>query len=84
MKLILILLAFLLPSAALAQNQVALTSEVFVERATQDANGQPRVSLEPPGSGHAGRPTRVRAQLPQQRRGAGERLHRHQPDSRLG
>jgi uncharacterized repeat protein (TIGR01451 family) len=48
MKLILTLLAFLLPSAALAQNQVALNSEVFVERATQDANGQPRVSLEPP------------------------------------
>lgn len=48
MKLILILLAFLLPSAALAQNQVALNSEVFVERATQDANGQPRVSLEAP------------------------------------
>ncbi|MEA3012309.1 MAG: hypothetical protein QOD42_854 [Sphingomonadales bacterium] len=49
MKLILILLAFLLPSAALAQNQVALNSEVFVERAVQDANGTSRVALEPPG-----------------------------------
>jgi len=49
MKLILTLLAFLLPSAALAQNQVALNSEVFVERAVQDANGASRVALEPPG-----------------------------------
>jgi uncharacterized repeat protein (TIGR01451 family) len=49
MKFILILLAFLLPSAALAQNQVALNSEVFVERTTRDANGVARVALEPPG-----------------------------------
>ena len=49
MKLLLILLAFFLPSAALAQDQVALTSEVFVERTTTDANGASRVSLEPPG-----------------------------------
>jgi len=49
MKLFPILLAFTLPSAALAQNQVALTSEVLVERASTDANGQPRVALEAPG-----------------------------------
>lgn len=45
----LILLALFLPSAALAQNQVALTSEVLVERATTDASGAARVSLEAPG-----------------------------------
>lgn len=44
-----ILLAFLLPSAALAQNQVALTSEVFVERAVTDPSGATRVALETPG-----------------------------------
>jgi len=49
MKLFLTLLAFLLPSAALAQNQVALTSEVLVERTTTDASGVARVSLEAPG-----------------------------------
>jgi uncharacterized repeat protein (TIGR01451 family) len=49
MKLLLILLAFLLPSAALAQNQVALNSEVFVERTTHAANGAAQVALEPPG-----------------------------------
>jgi len=49
MKLFLTLLAFLLPSAALAQNQVSLTSEVFVERTVTDANGVGRVSLEAPG-----------------------------------
>jgi uncharacterized repeat protein (TIGR01451 family) len=49
MKFILILLAFLLPSAALAQSQVALNSEVFVERTTRDANGAARVALEAPG-----------------------------------
>lgn len=49
MKAFLILLALLLPSAALAQSQVALTSEVFVERVTTDANGVARVALEPPG-----------------------------------
>jgi uncharacterized repeat protein (TIGR01451 family) len=49
MKLLLILLAALLPSAALAQNQVALNSEVFVERTTRDASGAARVALEPPG-----------------------------------
>jgi uncharacterized repeat protein (TIGR01451 family) len=49
MRKLLILLAFWLPSAALAQNQVALTSEVLVERTTTDANGAARVSLEAPG-----------------------------------
>ena len=49
MKFFSILLALLLPSAALAQNQVALTSEVLVERTTTDANGVARVSLERPG-----------------------------------
>jgi uncharacterized repeat protein (TIGR01451 family) len=49
MRFLLILFALLLPSAALAQNQVALTSQVLVERATTDANGQQRVSLEAPG-----------------------------------
>lgn len=49
MRFLLILLAFLLPSAAFAQNQVALTSEVLVERVTTDANGAQRVSLEAPG-----------------------------------
>jgi uncharacterized repeat protein (TIGR01451 family) len=49
MKLLLILFALLLPSAALAQNQVALNSEVFVERTTRDANGAAQVALEAPG-----------------------------------
>ena len=49
MKLLLTLLAVLLPSAALAQSQVALSSEVFVERTTSDANGHQTVSLLPPG-----------------------------------
>jgi len=48
MKYLLILLALLLPSAALAQSQVALNSEVFVERTTQDATGAARVALVPP------------------------------------
>ena len=46
----LILLALLfLPSVATAQNQVALTSEIFVERTVPDASGAPRVTLEAPG-----------------------------------
>ena len=49
MKFLLILAALLLPSAALAQNQVALTSQVLVERTTTDANGQQRTALEAPG-----------------------------------
>lgn len=49
MKILLILFAFLLPSAALAQSQVALNSEIFVEREIRDANGAARISLESPG-----------------------------------
>jgi uncharacterized repeat protein (TIGR01451 family) len=49
MKFLLILFALLLPSAALAQSQVALTSQVLVERTTTDASGAARTSLEPPG-----------------------------------
>jgi uncharacterized repeat protein (TIGR01451 family) len=48
MKLLPILLASLLPSAALAQNQVSLNSEVFVERTTHAANGATHVALEAP------------------------------------
>ena len=48
MKFLLILFSFLLPSAALAQNPVALTSEVFVERVSTGANGDEKVSLEAP------------------------------------
>jgi uncharacterized repeat protein (TIGR01451 family) len=49
MRFLLILAALLLPSAALAQSQVALNSQVFVERTTTDANGAARTALEPPG-----------------------------------
>jgi len=54
MKLLMILFALFLPSAAVAQNQVAqnqvaLGSEVFVERTTTDASGRQSVSLLPPG-----------------------------------
>ena len=49
MRFLLILSALLLPTAALAQNQVALTSEVLVERTTTDAAGQQSVRLEAPG-----------------------------------
>lgn len=49
MRILLLLLAFLLPSAALAQNQVALTSDVLVERSTTAPDGTTTVSLEPPG-----------------------------------
>lgn len=49
MRFLLFLLAFLLPVPALAQSQVALTSEIFVERTTTDANGRQNVSLETPG-----------------------------------
>jgi len=48
MRFFLILLAFLLPTAALAQSQVALTSEVFVERATVADDGSRTVSLMVP------------------------------------
>ena len=48
MKLLMILFALLLPSAAMAQNNVALSSEVFVERTTTDASGRQSISLLPP------------------------------------
>lgn len=51
MKFLLTLLALLLPGAALAQSQsqVALTSNVLVERSTTGPNGAARTSLEAPG-----------------------------------
>jgi len=49
MKLMLILSAMLLPSAGLAQNQVSLDSEIFVERTTHAPNGAAQVALEAPG-----------------------------------
>jgi len=49
MKLLMILFAFLLPSAALAQSQVALSSEIFVERTITEPSGATRVALEAPG-----------------------------------
>lgn len=48
MRFLLFLLAFLLPVPALAQSQVALTSEVLVERTTTDAGGQRHTALEAP------------------------------------
>ena len=48
-KFLLTLLALLLPGAALAQSQVALTSTVLVERTTTGPNGAARTSLEAPG-----------------------------------
>ncbi len=49
MRFLLTLLAVTLPGAALAQSQVALTSDVLVERTTTDASGTARTSLEAPG-----------------------------------
>lgn len=49
MRFLLILLALLLPASAIGQGQVALTSQVLVERTTTDPNGAARTSLEPPG-----------------------------------
>ncbi len=49
MRFLLILLAMLLPGTALAQSQVALTSNVLVERTTTGPNGAARTSLEAPG-----------------------------------
>lgn len=48
MRYLLILLALLTPSAAFADGEVTLSSEVFVERASVDANGGSTVSLEKP------------------------------------
>jgi len=49
MKFLLSMLAFLLPGAALAQSQVALSSNVLVERTTTGADGSARTSLVAPG-----------------------------------
>ena len=49
MKFLLCMLAFLLPGTAFAQNQVALNSNVLVERTTTAADGTARTSLESPG-----------------------------------
>ena len=49
MRILLTLLALLLPGAAFAQSQVALTSNVLVERTTTDASGAARTSLDAPG-----------------------------------
>jgi len=49
MRFLLFLLVFLAPVPALAQSQVALTSEIFVERTATDADGRRQVSLEAPG-----------------------------------
>ncbi|MBA3896542.1 MAG: DUF11 domain-containing protein [Sphingomonadaceae bacterium] len=47
-KLLIALVALLAPVAAHAANDVALTSEVFVEKAVPDAAGRTRLVLEPP------------------------------------
>ncbi len=49
MKMILALLAFSAPAAAIAANDVALSSEVLVERVKQEADGSSRVVREQPG-----------------------------------
>lgn len=49
MKFLLSMFAFLLPGAALAQSQVALNSNVLVERTTTGADGAARTSLLAPG-----------------------------------
>src|SRR5207253_3327794 len=49
MKFLLCMLAILLPGAALAQSQVALNSNVLVERTTTATDGTARTSLEAPG-----------------------------------
>jgi uncharacterized repeat protein (TIGR01451 family) len=49
MKFLLFLLACLASAPALAQSQVALTSEVLVERTATDASGQRHVALVAPG-----------------------------------
>lgn len=47
-KFLLALLAALLPGAAFANGQVALTSDVFVEKQSMDAAGRTRLVLEEP------------------------------------
>ena len=49
MKTLSILFAVLLPGTALAQSQVALTSNVLVERSTTGADGTARTELVAPG-----------------------------------
>ena len=48
MKILLALLAFVAPAAALAAGDVSLASDVFVERISQDAQGKTKVTLDPP------------------------------------
>jgi hypothetical protein len=49
MKYLTALIAVFLPaSAAMAANDVALNSSVFVEKTVQEANGRTRIVLEPP------------------------------------
>lgn len=48
MKFLLTLIALFAPVAAYAANDVALTSEVFVEKAVPEANGRTRLVLETP------------------------------------
>ena len=48
MKLIYLILALITPVAASAANEVALSSEVFVERTKQDAAGKPQTVREKP------------------------------------
>lgn len=45
---LLLLLAAITPTQAFAANQVILDNSVFLERATTDANGKQRISLEEP------------------------------------
>ena len=45
---LLLLLAAIAPTQAFAANQVVLDNSVFLERATTDANGKQRISLEEP------------------------------------
>ncbi len=45
---LLLLLAALAPTQAFAANQVVLDNSVFLERASTDANGKQRISLEEP------------------------------------
>lgn len=48
MKLIAFLMALAAPAAALAADNVQLSSEVFVERETRDDSGKPVIKLEEP------------------------------------
>jgi uncharacterized repeat protein (TIGR01451 family) len=48
MKLVFLMLALIMPAAASAANEVTLSSQVFVERVKQDAEGKPRTVREKP------------------------------------